>query len=423
MRPPQAGSARRSRCRRTTATRAPGFVTLAVTRLPAQDQAHRIGALFVNPGGPGGSAVDFAQGERPDLFGAVQRPLRHRRLRPARHRRELAVDRLQGQPGDAGPLLGAVHDAREPRRQRAAWPRTSAFVKRCVDLNKSILPYVSTANAARDMDGIRAAMGDKKLNYLGFSYGTFLGATYTSLFPDNYRAMVLDGPVDANSYINTPSADLREQTAGFERALGRFFQACAADQAFCKFGGDGSVGGVRRARRPGQHACRSRRRRTADPRPVNGDDILNGTIITLYAKQNWPLLANALSEAAATATPRGCASSPTPLWGNNFDGTFDPGTDRYFTIGAIEQKYPSDVQPFLDAGDNAGACSTTSGSTPATPSSTTGSGRSTPRTRSVARSRPPSRRRRCSRSRRRTTPRRRIAGPSGSRRSSATCAS
>ena len=54
------------------------------------------------------------------------------------------------------------------------------------------------------MDGIRAAMGDKKLNYFGFSYGTFLGATYSSLFPDNYRAMVLDGPVDANSYINTP---------------------------------------------------------------------------------------------------------------------------------------------------------------------------------------------------------------------------
>ena len=87
-------------------------------------------------------------------------------------------------------------------------------------------------------------MGDKKLNYLGFSYGTFLGATYSSLFPDNYRAIVLDGPVDANSYINTPQADLREQTAGFERALGRFFQACAFEQTFCQFGGNRSVGGL-----------------------------------------------------------------------------------------------------------------------------------------------------------------------------------
>ena len=76
-------------------------------------------------------------------------------------------------------------------------------MKRCVELNKGILPYASTANAARDMDGIRAALGDKKLNYLGFSYGTFLGATYSSLFPDNYRAFVLDGPVDANS-TSTP---------------------------------------------------------------------------------------------------------------------------------------------------------------------------------------------------------------------------
>ena len=77
--------------------------------------------------------------------------------------------------------------------------KDKAYVNRCVSLNKSILPYLSTANVARDMDGIRAAMGDKKLNYFGFSYGTFLGATYASLFPGNYRSMVLDGPVDANS--------------------------------------------------------------------------------------------------------------------------------------------------------------------------------------------------------------------------------
>ena len=202
------------------------------------------------------------------------------------------------------------------------------------------------------MDGIRAAMGDKKLNYFGFSYGTFLGATYSSLFPDNYRAMVLDGPVDANSYINTPQADLREQTAGFERALGRFFQACASSRPSAN-----SAAVIR-----GRHTTRSSTQAnmlaipapgfTDDPRPVNGDDILNGTLITLYNKGNWPLLAKRSPQAAAGRRHDASALLADAAWGNNLDGTFDPGTDRYFTIGAIEQKYPHDVQTFLDAGDN-----------------------------------------------------------------------
>ena len=81
---------------------------------------------------------------------------------------------------------------------------------------------------------------------------------------------------------------------------------------------------------------------TDDPRPVNGDDILNGTLITLYNKGNWPLLAQGLTAASQgdATTMRFLADA---AWGNNFDGTFDPGTDRYFTIGAIEQKYPHDI--------------------------------------------------------------------------------
>jgi pimeloyl-ACP methyl ester carboxylesterase len=201
------------------------------------------------------------------------------------------------------------------------------------------------------MDGIRAAMGDKKLNYFGFSYGTFLGATYSSLFPDNYRAMVLDGPLDPKQYINNPQAGLREQTAGFERALGRFFQACAFYQADCKFGGDDPWAAFDALVDQANMLAIPADGFTDDPRPVNGDAILEGTIITLYNKQNWSLLAQALSQAqAGDATLfRYLADA---AWGNNLDGTFDPGTDRYFTIGAVEQKYPSAIGPYLEAGDN-----------------------------------------------------------------------
>jgi pimeloyl-ACP methyl ester carboxylesterase len=325
-----------------------GFVKIAVTRLPAQDQANRVGAMFINYGGPGGTAVDTTQAIGTDLFGAVNDKF------------DLVAFDPRG-VGQSSPSIDcAVNQETEGLYSKpfitpenldvtALLAKDKAYVKRCVDLNKRILPYVSTANVARDMDGIREAMGDKKLNYFGFSYGTFLGATYASLFPKNYRAMVLDGPVDANGYINTPSAGLREQSAGFEREIGRFFTACAVFQSFCNFGGGDPQAAF--------DALVDSADLLAIPVPdgraaVNGDDILAATALAMYAKQFWPLLAHALS-AASSGDGTGIRDLADAFWGNNEDGTFDPGGDRYFTITAIEQNYPSDVQTFLDAGDNA----------------------------------------------------------------------
>jgi pimeloyl-ACP methyl ester carboxylesterase len=324
-----------------------GSVKLAVTRLPATSA--RTGALFVNPGGPGGSAVDFAQGNA-DLFAPFNDHFDIVAFDPRGTGASVpAIDCKVNQETQG--IYSAPFTTPENLDVDALLAKDKAYVKRCVDLNKAILPHASTANAARDMDGIRAALGDKKLNYLGFSYGTFLGATYTSLFPDNYRAMVLDGPIDAKGYVNDPQAGLREQSAGFERALGRFFQACAFYQSFCQFGGDDPWAAYDAFVEQANLLPIPAPNFAPDPRPVDGDAILNGTFITLYAKQNWSLLANALSEAAAgdASTLRFLADA---AWGNNFDGTFDPGTDRYFTIGAIEQRYSSNIQQYLDAGDN-----------------------------------------------------------------------
>ena len=325
-----------------------GFVKLAVTRLPAQDQAHRIGAMFINYGGPGGTAVDTTQAIGADLFGAVNDHFDLVAFDPRGvGQSSPSIDCKVNQETQG--IYSKPFTTPENLDVNALIAKDKAYVNRCVSLNKSILPYLSTANVARDMDGIRAAMGDKKLNYFGFSYGTFLGATYASLFPGNYRSMVLDGPVDANSYINTPQADLREQSAAFERAMQRFFTACAVYQSFCNFGGadpqaafDNLIDQANILPIP-----------VPDGRPpVNGDDVIGAAALAMYAKQYWPLLANALASAAGGdgTTLRDLADA---FWGNNEDGTFDPGSDRYFMIGAIEQKYPTDVQNFLDAGDNA----------------------------------------------------------------------
>ena len=324
-----------------------GFVKIAVTRLPAQDQAHRTGRCSSTTAAPAARAVDTTQAIGTDLFGPVNDHFDLVAFDPRGVGQSSPVDRLQAVNQETDGLYSKPFITPENLDVKALLAKDKAYVKRCVSLNKRILPFVSTANVARDMDGIRAAMGDKKLNYFGFSYGTFLGATYASLFPDNYRAMVLDGPVDANSYINTPSADLREQSAGFERAIGRFFTACAVDQSFCNVRRHRSAGGLRRTRRPGQLSpsrCPTAGRRstatTSSPRPRS-----------MYAKQSGPSSRGRCPrrERRDGAGVRDLADS---FFANNEDGTFDPGADRYFTITAIEQKRHK-VQTFLDAGDNA----------------------------------------------------------------------
>ena len=325
-----------------------GTLDIAVIRKPATDAQHRIGSLFVNYGGPGGDGV---QTTRDAYAGGLFDSLNDR------------FDIVSFDPRGTGESEGAI-DCRANQEAegiyskpfptpltidvRAFTRKANRYVQRCVALNPGIFPYVSTANVARDMDLLREAVGDRKLTYLGFSYGTFLGATYESLFPGRLRALVLDGAVDPDQYINRQEDALREQTAGFERSIGRFLQACANDKVTCPFGGadpwdayDQLIEGADEHPIPAAD--------TPD-RPVNGDDIRNGSIVILYSKFNWPFLAAALTQAEA-----GDASLLRFLadlsWGRNDDGTYDPGTDRYFTLSAAEQRYPfSDIGHYLATG-------------------------------------------------------------------------
>src|SRR4051794_31783976 len=194
---------------------------LALVRMPAQDTAQRIGSLFVNFGGPGAGAVDAVKALGDTFFGALNQ----------------RFDIVGFDPRGTGESTPAVDcDVNQETQGVYAQPfptaetidanalvtRDSDYIKRCVALNADLLPYLSTANVARDLDLLRQAVGDDKLSYLGFSYGTFLGATYASMFPHRYRTLVLDGALDADQYINHPLDATRVQTVAFERAIGRF---------------------------------------------------------------------------------------------------------------------------------------------------------------------------------------------------------
>src|SRR5262249_54330065 len=153
----------------------------------------RLGSLILNPGGPGGPAFE----ELPILYAALPAAL------PAR------FDIIGFDPrgvGESAPVHcfvsaeeSAVFFAAEPRvpvgpAEEAVLRRSyEALARRCGERNAAVLPHLSSANVARDLDRLRQAVGDPRLNYWGVSYGTYLGATYANLFPDRIRAMLLDG--------------------------------------------------------------------------------------------------------------------------------------------------------------------------------------------------------------------------------------
>ena len=107
-------------------------------------------------------------------------------------------------------------------------------------------PYVGTGYVARDLDLLRAAVGDRKLTFLGLSYGTFLGTVYADLFPHRVRALVLDGVLDAGSHALNPYEEDRRQSAALDGALTRFLAWCSGDPAGCGFGGGDAAGALDR---------------------------------------------------------------------------------------------------------------------------------------------------------------------------------
>ena len=190
-----------------------GYLNLSIVRLPATDPKHRIGSIVVNPGGPGASGVDFVRQDAEAFFSTAMRkrfdivgfdPRGVNASSPIRCIDNLdPLARLDPSPDDPAELKALVDSAR-------------SYAHQCGARNDATLPYLSTDAVARDLDLIREAIGEKQITYVGFSYGTLIGALYADLYPQHIRAMVLDGAID-------PTLDLEAlrsgQANGFEHAL------------------------------------------------------------------------------------------------------------------------------------------------------------------------------------------------------------
>jgi pimeloyl-ACP methyl ester carboxylesterase len=179
-------------------------ITLAVVRHPATGPGDRIGTLFFNPGGPGGQGtIDL-----PTWLGLFPATIRSRfdivSWDPRGIGASTAVQCFASADDEAKFFTDVPVDSFPVgRAEQTAWfERFDAFAAICRQRNGDLLSHVSTTDTARDMDLLRQAVGEPALNYLGVSYGTYLGTVYANLFPDRIRAMVLDGDIDPTLWTN-----------------------------------------------------------------------------------------------------------------------------------------------------------------------------------------------------------------------------
>ena len=308
---------------------------LAVARSPARDRERRIGSLFVNFGGPGSPDVNTLKANGKTLFAELNRrfdivSFDPRGVGESRPAVDCAVDQETagpfGQPF-ATPL-------KLDRAQLIAADRR--YIQRCARRNRNVLPYVGTANVARDLDRLRRAVGDRRLTFLGLSYGTYLGATYASLFPRSYRALALEGALDPDRYANHPMSLRAGLAAAQERALGRFLET------------DPRL----RDRLDALIARLDARPLPVGDRSLDGDDVQVALGGGLRSRSRWPLLAKAL-EAAEGGDGKPLRELADGFYGRLPDGTYRPLLDQFFAVTAADQRNPAGVAPYLRAGADA----------------------------------------------------------------------
>jgi len=197
-----------------------GTFKISVLKYEASNKEDRIGSMFVNPGGPGASGVDYAYQAEYILSPQVLALYDIVGFDPRGVGRSAPIRCLTDDETDANYASDAKPD--NPAEFDALVKEAQDYVAKCETNTKNLTAY-GTENAARDMDVIRAVLGDKKLNYLGKSYGTYLGTIYAQLFPDKVGRLVLDGAIDPGA---TPLQQSLVQAVGFDNALDAFIKDC-----------------------------------------------------------------------------------------------------------------------------------------------------------------------------------------------------
>jgi pimeloyl-ACP methyl ester carboxylesterase len=315
---------------------------LAVIRIPAEGV--RLGSLFVNPGGPGASAVDAVAGmgaaltgspinEHFDLIGFDPRGVGHSTPQ-LRCRTNREFDQWRTEPMvDFSPAGVARIEGQYQQ-----------FAQRCAErMGTDFLATVGTATVAKDMDAVRRLIGDDQINYLGFSYGTQIGTAYVDEFGEHVRAMVLDGAIDPA--IGPIEKSVR-QMAAFQAVFDDYAADCARSTD-CPLGQDPDKWADR------YHALIdplvSRPGRTSDPRGLSYADAITGTFNALYTQAYWKYLTSGLLGLARGTDAGDLLALADEYQGRRADGSYLNLQDAFNAVRCVDAPSPTDPAAWVEA--------------------------------------------------------------------------
>lgn len=331
------------------------LIQLAVIRLPAVDPARRIGSLFLNFGGPGSDGVGHLRRLGPNYPLELRQRFDLVSFDPRGISRSTAVRCFASQAEQQRFFDQLPTFPETPRDQPAFFAKNADLGRRCADRAGSLLAHLSSANVARDLELLRRAVGDARLSYLGYSYGTYLGAVYANLFPDRVRAMTFDSTLDlvanatgaggdANKPVDVRADTARSQYIEFEA----FLSLCAKATGRCAFGAgdpkskfDELADTVRRSPIV-----------LADPDGTTTRYTYEKLIATiagyLYASSDWPGLGTLLQRLSDAS--HGVSPSPARESANTRDQEqyLNNSAEAYAAIQCVDSDSPHDEQTYRD---------------------------------------------------------------------------
>lgn len=316
-------------------------IELALVKQPALS-GKAVGSLFVNPGGPGasgadyiGTSIDYAVGE------SLQQAYDVIGWDP----RGVGVSSAVRCLDDAGMDeylfgLGETNGLEEGSQEwiDQAVEENGRFGEACLEATGPLLAHVDTASTVKDLDMMRAIVGDNTLNYLGYSYGTYIGARYADAYPEKVGRLVLDGAMDPQT---TEAEVVREQTRGFELALRAYMTDCLTRKN-CPV--SGSVDNAMLQWRAMLDAVEAKSPLGSDGRQLSSSTLLTAIITPLYSKQNWRYLDQLYTEVKGGKAD--FALSLADSYYNRYDGRYQDNMIAAFSaINCLDYPRPLPLDP------------------------------------------------------------------------------